>query len=107
MYIFRISVTRSGGNSKLSTITCHSFSLFTLSYALLRSMKAILRGYLVWRLCWISVCKINACSIVPWCSLNPAYVGACNCSAVAAVVSRWFTTAMRSLAKGGVMAIDR
>jgi hypothetical protein len=64
IYIFRISITRSCGNFKLSTNTYHSLALFTLSYARLRSINAMHMGFLVWTLCCISVCKISADSVV-------------------------------------------
>jgi hypothetical protein len=51
MYMLRISYTRSGGSDKHSTITYHNFSLFTLSYALYRSINARHRGLFTWRLC--------------------------------------------------------
>ena len=104
-YMLRINNTRSWGSFRHSIRTYHNFSLFMLSYALCKSMNARHRGFFVMTLCWISVCRISACSIVPWCSRKPAYVGACRSNLVACAVSLLFITAMYSFANGGVIAM--
>ena len=53
------------------------------------------------------VCRISAYSIVEWCRRKPAWVGACRSIAVAAAVNRLFMTAMKTLDRGGVMAMLR
>jgi hypothetical protein len=83
----------------------HNFSLLIESYALRRSMNTNPSCFFAFMLCWINVYNIRACSIVVWCSRNPAWVGACRCNFWAVVVRRWLIVAMNTLAKGGGMAI--
>lgn len=106
-YIFRIIHTKSAGIFRLSTSTYHSFVRLTLSYARCKSTNARHNCFFVWTLCWISVWRMSACSVVLWWALNPACVGACSCSSVAFVVSLRFITAINTFANGGVMAILR
>ena len=58
-------------------------------------------------LCCSNVCRINACSIVLWYYLKPAYVGACRFVALACSVKRLFITAMNSFDSGGATAMLR
>jgi hypothetical protein len=106
-YILRISKIRSGGSYNSSPNTYHNFSLFMESYARRRSIKAIPNCLLAFILCYITVYRINACSMVEWCARNPACVGACRLSCVAVVVSRLLIVAMKTFAKGGGMAMLR
>jgi hypothetical protein len=53
------------------------------------------------------VYNISACSIVVWCALKPAYVGACRLSVFAVDVSLAFMVAINTFARGGGMAMLR
>ena len=88
-------------------ITYHYFSLFMESYARRKSIKAIPSLRLAFILCYIMVWRISACSIVVWCALNPAYVGACRFNVWAVAVSLWLMVAIKTFAKGGGMAMLR
>jgi hypothetical protein len=105
--MLRIIYIKSGGIFNSSPITYHSLALFMESYARLRSIKTNPNLRLVFRLCWISVWRINAYSTVVWCARNPACVGACRFSSFAVAVSRWLMVAIKTLAKGGGIAMLR
>ena len=93
------------GSYNSYTNAYHSFSRLIESYALCKSIKAKPNYRLHFILWVIIVRRINACSIVEWCFLKPAWVGACSFIAVAVVVNRLFITAMNTLDKGGVIAM--
>ena len=106
-YMFLMIFTKSAGIFNYSTSTYHSLALFTLSYARFKSTNARLSGFFDITLCCIIVCSMRACSVVLWCALNPACVGAWRLSSVALSVRRRFMTAMNSFANGGVIAMLR
>ena len=103
--MLRSSYTNSTGNYNSFTNANHSYSRLIESYALCKSIKAKPSYRLHLILCAIIVDRMNACSIVEWCLLKPAWVGACRFISVAAFVNRLFMTAMNTLDKGGVMAM--
>jgi hypothetical protein len=105
-YMFYMICMSYGGKCSTITKAYQSFCLSILSYALCRSMNARLSFRLARRLCWMIVCKINACSVVPWWARKPACVGAWRSRRSAAAVKRWFMVAIKSLVKGGVIAMD-
>ena len=90
-----------------SPIAYHNFSLLIESYALRRSMNAIPNFRFVFRLCWMMVWRMSACSMVVWCARKPAWVGACRFRVSAVVVSLAFMVAISTFAKGGGMAMLR
>lgn len=105
MYMFLISYTRSCGRSSSFVSTSHNFPLCTLSYAFFRSMNTIPIWLFVLLLYCTSYCSIIACSMVVWCFLNPAYVGAWSLCWFACSVSLLFRTDIYNFVKGGVMAM--
>ena len=105
MYIFLIIYTRSAGRFKHLTNTSHNFSRLILSYARYKSTKHNPIYLFVRMLCCNNVYKIRAYSIVPWCALNPACVGACKLFFSAVSVNLLFITAINNFESGGVTAI--
>jgi hypothetical protein len=87
------------------TNTSHNFSRLILSYARYKSIKQRPIYLFVRMLCYSNVYKIRAYSIVLWCALNPACVGACKLFLSAVFVKRLFITAINSLDNGGVTAM--
>ena len=104
-YIFLISYTKSTASLSSCIKASHNYCLFILSYALFKSTNIIPNFLPHFKLCYIHVWSIRAYSIVVWCALNPAYVGAWRSIALAYVVNRWFIAAMNTLASGGVTAM--
>ena len=82
-----------------------SFSLFIESYALFKSTNTIPSAFLVLTLCCTIVYMMRACSVVVWWARKPACGGACRLPLLAVSVRRWLTSAIRTFAKGGVIAI--
>ena len=106
-YMLRMIYIRPYGMFNYSPIAYHNFSRFIESYALRKLIKAIPSFLFVLMLCWMMVWRMSACSMVVWCALKPAWVGACRFSASAVEVSLAFIVAMNTFAKCGGMAMLR
>lgn len=104
-YILRMIWTSSSGMFRLATNASHNFARFILSYARYRSIKHRLNYLFARMLCWTRVYRMRAYSIVLWCALKPACVGACKLSSSAVVVRRRFMTDINNLERGGATAM--